>query len=147
MATKLIGTAVVFAMDGRTVAFSGVATTQNEPTGANLRDGFDKADIKGRDGRTISRGAANRRHLLTVDILFKDESGSPTRASADAVTKLPAMFGTVTLAGFNNTLYDGDWNYEEGTLAVSNTSEQKATLTLSRMEKADGTVGAMTTVA
>ena len=146
MASKLIGTAIVFAMDNRTVAFSGVTTAQNEPTGINLRDGFDKADVKGKDGRTISRGASNRRHTITVDIIFKDESGSPTRASADAVAKVPPMFGIVTLAGFNNTLIDGDWNYEDGTLAQSNTGEQKATLTLARQEKADGTMSAMTAV-
>jgi hypothetical protein len=146
MASKLIGTAVVFAMDGRTVAFSGVTTAQNEPTSTSLRDQFDKVDIKGKDGRTVSRGAANRRQTITVDILFKDDSVTPTRAQADAITKLPAMFGTVTLGGFNNTLIDGDWNYEEGTIADSNTAERKATFTLARMEKADGSMGSMTAV-
>ena len=147
MPSTLIGEAVVFAMDNRTVAFSGVATTQNEPTGLNLRDSFDKADVKGRDGRTISRGAANRRHTITVEITFKDTAGSPTRASADAVAKLPAKFGIVTLAAFNNSLFDGDWNYEDGTIAHSANGEAKATLTLARMEKADGSMGAMTAVA
>lgn len=146
MASKLIGTAVVFAMDGRTVAFSGVATAQNEPTASNLRDTFDKVDIKGKDNRTISRGASNRRQTVTVDILFKDDAVSPTRAQADAIAKLPAMFGIVTLGGFNNTLLDGDWNYEEGTIADGAGSERKATLTLARMEKADGTMGSMTAV-
>jgi len=147
MASKLIGTAVVFAMDGRTVAFAGVATTQNEPSAMNLRDAFDKVDIRGRDNRTIARGASNRRHTVTVDILFKDEAANATRATADGVAKLPGPFGTVTLAGFNNTLLDGDWNYEEGTIADSSGAERKATLTLVRMEKADGSLAAMTPVA
>jgi hypothetical protein len=146
MPSILIGTAVVFAMDGRTVAFSGVTTAQNEPTGLQFRDGFDKVDIRGRDGRTVSRGANNRRQTITVDVLFKSDSGSPTRALADAQTKVPVMFGIVTLAGFNNALIDGSWNYEEGTFSDSNASERKATLTLSRMEAADGSMASMTAV-
>lgn len=130
-------------MDGRTVAFSGVATAQNEPTAMNLRDTFDKVDIKGRDGRTVARGAANRRQTLTVDVLFKDDAVTPTRAEADAIAKLPAMFGIVTLAGFNNALIDGDWNYEEGTIADGSGAERKATLTLARMERTDGSMGSM----
>lgn len=142
----LIGTAVVFAMDGRTVAFSGLATTQNEPTAANLRDGFDKVDIKGASGRAIARGGANRRQTITVDVLFKETTGTPTRALADANVKVPAMFGLVTLAGFNNALLDGTWNYEEGTIAMSNSGECKASLTLSRMETAAGAMASMTPV-
>lgn len=144
--SNLIGTAVVFAMDGRTVAFSGVATTQNELTGLQFRDTFDKADIKGANGRTIARGGTNRRQTITVDVLYKTEAGSPTRALADAVTALPAQFGIVTLGGFNNVLIDGTWNYEEGSFQDSNSTERKATLTLARMEKADGSMGSMAAV-
>ena len=133
-------------MDGRTVAFAGVATTQNELTGLQFRDNFDKADIKGANGRTVTRGATNRRQTITIDILYKSDAGGPTRALADAVTALPAMFGIVTLGGFNNALIDGTWNYEEGTFQDSNTTERKATLTLSRQETSGGTMAAMTAV-
>jgi len=144
----LIGTATVFAADGCTVAFSGVATTQNELSGAiNLSDGFDKVDLKGANGRTISRGAANRRHNITVEILFKDVGGSATRATAAAVAKLPGMFGVVTLAGFNNALFDGDWNYEGGAINQATDGFQKATLTISRSENSSGTPAVMAAVA
>lgn len=146
MASTLHGTAIVFAMDGRTVLFSGIATTQNEPTAMNLRDTFDKTDVKGRDGRTIARGGNNRRHQITVDILYKSADANPTRALADAVAKLPGKFALVTLGGFNNALIDGDWNYEEGTIADSNTGERKASLTLARMEASDGSMASMAAV-
>ncbi len=148
MASNLVGTATVFSMDNRTVAFSGVATTEAEFSsgGLSLTDSFDKVDLKGAGGRTIARGATNRVHQISVEILFKDVSVNATRATADAKTKLPAVFGLVTLAGFNNSLYDGDWNYEGGSIADTTDGFRKATLTLSRTEKADGTVGAMTAV-
>lgn len=144
--SNLIGTAIVFGTDGRTVAFSGVATTQNELTGLQFRDAFDKVDVKGGSGRTIARGAANRRQTITIDVTFKSDAGSPTRALADAQTALPGMFGIVTLGGFNNALIDGTWNYEEGSFQDSNSADRKATLTLSRMETSGGTMAAMTAV-
>ena len=144
----LIGTAVVFTHDGATVAFSGVATTDNELSGGvSLSDAFDKVDLKGAGGRTISRGAANRRHTITVEVVFKDTSGSPTQAGAKAKAALPAMFAPVTLANFNNALYDGTWNYEGGTIASATDGYQKATLNLSRSEASNGTPTAMTAVA
>lgn len=144
--SNLIGEAVCFSMDGVTCAFSGVATTQNEPTGLNLRATFDKADVQGSNGRTIARGGSDERHMLTVDVTFKANQANPTRAQAKATPKLPGKFAIVTLSSFGNTLIDGDWNYEEGTLAITAKGDLKATITLSRMEKSDGSMGAMTPV-
>lgn len=142
----LYGEATVFSLDGMTVAFSGVATTQNEPTGLSLRASFDKVDVMGSGGRTISRGGADERHTLTVDVTFKADQANPTRAQGRATPKLPGKFAIVTLDAFGNTLFDGDWNYEDGSLAITAKGDLKATLTLSRMEKADGTMGAMTAI-
>lgn len=144
--STLIGEAVVFAMDGITVAFAGTATAHLEPTGANVRDTFDKVDIKGATGRTIARGGANRRHIVTVDVTVKDTGGSASRASARSNVKLPTPFALVTLAGFNNALMDGSWNYEEGSIVYSNLAEAKVTLTLARMENAGGGMAAMSPV-
>lgn len=144
----LTGTAVVFTHDGATVAFAGIATTDNELSGGvNLSDGFDKVDLKGAGGRTVARGATNRRHTLTVEVFFKDGSGSPTQAGAKAKAALPGMLGIVTLANFNNALYDGTWNYDGGSIASSTDGYQKATLTLVRAEASNGTPTAMTSVA
>ena len=146
--SQLVGTAVVFAADNATVAFSGVATTDTELSGSvSLTDAFDKVDLKGAGGRTISRGAANRRHTVSIEIFFKDTGGAATRASAAAKAKLPGMFGTVTLAGFGNGILDGDWNYEGGTISQSTDGFQKANLTISRSENASGTPTAMNSVA
>lgn len=146
MPSKLVGTAVSYAMDGVTCTFSGIASTQNEPTAASLRDNFDKVDIKGKDGRTISRGATNRRHALTLDVVFKHDGSPATRAGANAQAKLPDPLAVVTLAGFGNTLLDGTWNYVEGTLSRSSEGAEKATITLERMEAADGSVSSMAAV-
>ncbi|MBN9691302.1 MAG: hypothetical protein J0M24_13785 [Verrucomicrobia bacterium] len=144
---NLTGLAVVFTHDNATVAFSGIATTDNELSGGvSLSDSFDKADLKGAGGRTVARGAANRRHNLTVEVFFKDTSGSPTQAGAKGKAALPTMFGIVTLANFGNALYDGTWNYEGGSIASSTDGYQKATLQLSRSEASNGTPAAMTAV-
>jgi hypothetical protein len=148
MSSLLTGTATVFALDGCTVAFSGMASTDNELTGGlTLTDAFDKAAVKGRDGRTIARGATNRTHTINLEVLIIDPGGAATRATAAAKTALPARFGTVTLAGFGNNLFNGDWNYEGGTISTGVDGFLKANLSISRTEKADATMGAMATVA
>jgi hypothetical protein len=145
MASTLIGTtATVYALDGCTVAFSGMASTDNEMTGGlTLNDSFDKAEIMGKDGRVPARGASNRRHTLTVEVVFMDPGGAATRATAAGKTALPGKFSIVTLAGFNNALFNGDWNYEGGSISTGVNGFMKASLSISRTEKADGTMAAM----
>ncbi len=108
MAT-IIGTAAIYGLDG-TLAWSGVATTDNEAQSASLQDSCDKAELKDGTGATIGKRYYNRRHTLTVEVV----------PLSKAKATLPALGALVTLAGFGiggASLYDGNWNYDgEGSI-------------------------------
>lgn len=127
----MTGEAKVYGADG-TLAFTGAATTTNEAQSLQLSDEFDIAEARNRTGDVKTRSAHNRRHTISVTILWKDGSGTPTQSTAKSNVKFPTMLATVTLASFGNSLVDGDWNYEGGSHEYTNDGFCTSTLKLSR---------------
>lgn len=131
----------MFGADG-TLAFTGAATTTNDPQSLQISDEFDIAEARNKTGDVKTKSAHNRRHMITVQVLWKDASG--TLATAKGNVKFPGMLGAVTLASFGNSLLDGDWNYEGGSAEYTNDGYCSGTFKLSRT---GDTPAALTTVA
>lgn len=140
----MTGEAKVYGADG-TLAFTGAATTTNEAQSLQLSDEFDIAEARSRTGDVKTRSAHNRRHTISVTILWKDTAGTPTQATAKAVIKFPTMLGAVTLGSFGNSLIDGDWNYDGGSVEYTNDGYATGTFKLSRYDNGSA-IAAMTGV-
>lgn len=130
--STLSGTATAYCLDGVTVAFTGVATTDNELQSLDLRDNLEISKAKNAAGQIFARGASGKEHILEVEVMIKDIAGSPTRLTAQGKIATPADLGLVTLAGFGNNIINGTWNYEGGTYRGSNGEFGRLRLTLSR---------------
>lgn len=108
MAT-ITGTAAIYGLDG-TLAWSGVASTDNSAQSAVLKDSCDKSELKSGAGNVIGKRYYNRRHSIDVEVV----------PVSKAKATLPAMGAIVTLASFGiggGSLFDGSWNYDgEGTI-------------------------------
>lgn len=134
MSKKLAGRASVFAIDG-TLAYTGVATIDNEVQAANMTDEFDVVELMDRRGEVIGKAARNRRRTLTIDFIPTDASTSnpQTEAGAKANVAFPDKLALVTLASFGITDIDGDWNYVGGgTVGMTAEGYIRMTLTLAR---------------
>lgn len=108
-----IGLAAVFGAKG-TVAYTGVSTTQNKKLGTPLDDEFNVVEGKDGAGEVFGVAASGRKHKITIVIVPVDPTSPSSLATAASNIKLPDPLAKVTLAGFGNSLYDGDWNYIGG---------------------------------
>lgn len=138
MASTLIGTASVFALDGVTVAYTSPAGVVGTPTGINFSDSASQAKAADASGQTFAVGFTEFEHSITVDLMrITDGTPGTTRQGAKDEVVLPAIGTKITLAGFetgsSGTLINGDWNYVGGgTVNLSNNGFMKATLPLKR---------------
>lgn len=141
----MIGEAKVYGASG-TLAFTGAAaltTSGNEPQTLQFQDEFDIADARSKVGDVKTRTAHNRRHTISINILWKDVDAPVSQAGAKSTIKFPDMLGIVTLADFGNSLIDGDWNYEGGSAEYTQDGYCSGTFKLSRY---GDTPAAMTSV-
>ena len=134
MASTLTGIATIYALDGFTIAYTGMATADNEPQSISRRDGFDVAKARGKDGQIFAKGYSGREITIEIEIIVK---GGASRAAAPDKFVEPAPGALVTLDGFGaNTAIEGTWNYEGGSFEVSNADFNKYRLTLVRAGEA-----------
>lgn len=130
--SNMIGEAKVYGVNG-TLIITGVASTDNDPQKLSLTDDFDIAEARNKTGDVKTRAAHNRRHSITVTILWKDDAGSPSQSGAVGKVRFPDPLAKVTLGGFaSNTVLNGDWNYEGGSAEFSNDGYCTGTFKLSR---------------
>jgi hypothetical protein len=131
-ARYLAGRATVFTASG-TVAFTGVATTQNEVQNVSLSDEFDLVESRNRLGQTITQMAINVRQRLTVEITPHAITSSNTQAEAATAVALPEPLALVALASFEAGEFNGDWNYlGGGSIGLTNTGAITMSLPLGR---------------
>jgi hypothetical protein len=140
----MICEAKVYGTDG-TLAFTGAATTTIDPQSISVTDEFDIAEARNKVGDVKTRSAHNRRHTISVQILWRDAGGSPTQATAKSAVKFPGMLGLVTLAAFGNSLLDGDWNYDGGSAEYTNDGYCSGTFKLSRYGDTPASLAAVAT--
>lgn len=115
-----IGVATVWGMNGTLAiaAFTGgatiLATTANKLMGGSLSDEVAVGTLEA-GGEIIGKSFANRMHKITFEIVPIDATTiPPSLATSKSHIVLPDPGAKVTIAGFGNSLYDGDWNYVGG---------------------------------
>jgi len=133
MATQyLAGRAVVFTVEG-TMAYTGVAVSQNSIQSASLSDEFDLLEVRNQRGQTITQMAINIRHRITIEMIPTAVAGTNTQAAAALAVELPEPLTLVTLAGFELPEFNGNWNYlGGGSIGLSNQGTISMTLPLGR---------------
>jgi len=137
----LAGVVGIHGIDG-SVVWSGVVTGVVKLAGVNLTDNITKATLKSQKGRTIGKIAYDRQHDVSVRVIPSDDAGNLATAKSNVV--LPPPFAIVTISGHSISAIDGTYNYEGGSIAITQEGYLEMTLTLSRVADANGTMGPLT---
>lgn len=103
-----VGQVTVRGIDG-TVAFTGMATTNNKLIARSFQKLTDENEAKDGDGAVFSKAYLNRRRKMTIDIIPFD-AASNTLAAAKAKVLLLDNGTKVTIASSSIALFDGDWH-------------------------------------
>ncbi len=103
-----VGQVTVRGIDG-TVAFTGMATTNNKLIARGFQKLTDENEAKDGDGAVFSKAYLNRRRKMTIDIIPFD-AATNTLAAAKAKVLLLDNGAKITLASSSITILDGDWH-------------------------------------
>lgn len=142
----LAGVATIKNANG-TISTAAIGAATNKLQSVSLRDQFDKASTKDGKGFIIGKGGNSRERMVTVELYFIGDNTPSTLAQAKTNTKLPVeMFEVFTFANTDVAFLDGDWNYEDGTYDGRVGEYHKLTVTVSQVQKSDGTFGALAVV-
>lgn len=144
MSDKILGRFTVWGTPG-TIAFTGFATTDSALKSASVVDNLTVADARDGDGYIF--GSRVRRDSQTLTVKLIPHSGT-SLATAQALLAYPGPGALVTMAGFNDSLIDGTWNYIGGA-QVNYPENPEETWTidgvqLRRVANAAGTIAAQT---
>lgn len=137
----LAGAVGVFGIDG-TVVWTGVVSGVVKLAGVGLTDNIAKAELKNQKGRTIGKTAYNRQHDVSIRVIPSDDAGNLATAKSNVV--IPPPLATVTISGHSIPALDGSYNYEGGSINVTQEGYLEMTLNLSRVADANGTMAALT---
>ena len=131
MAGVIIGKAIVWGISG-TMAYTGMATTSNEPQSVEYTEEYQKHLSKTKLGETIGAYYFDKQESLTIDFYPCADAGSNAIATAEAAVVLPAVGSKVTIASMKGSvLNDTTWIYEGGgKISEGNDHEVKMTLPL-----------------
>lgn len=103
-----VGQVTVRGIDG-TVAFTGMATTNNKLIARSFQKLTDENEAKDGDGAVFSKAYLNRRRKMTIDIIPFD-AATNTLAAAKAKVLLLDNGAKVTIASSSISLLDGEWH-------------------------------------
>jgi hypothetical protein len=128
-----IGTVTVWGIDG-TVAYTGLASTDNILEAANLEDDIDEFERKDAQAEVVGLRLYNPCKKVELTFYPSKPAGSGAIAAAKANVVLPAKGAKVTLAGFAGSVYnDTTWLYiKGGRIEEGNEGEAKIVLPLRR---------------
>lgn len=134
-----LGEVFIFGLDG-TLAYSGMATSGNEPQRGSYQDEISRHDSKNKKGETIGVQLFNPNPKITITFMPKaDSTGAGAIADAKSNMVLPAKGSKVTLAGFppvvgsDGTINSAQWLYlGGGAIELTNEAEVVMTLPLER---------------
>lgn len=132
-----------------TVAYTGLASTDNSVRGgARLRDEIRASDARDGNGRIFASNVTRDQQTVTWDLTPKSVT---SLAAAQGLVVLPAPGAVVTIAGINNAIFDGSWNYVGGGEIVLGASDEEpiviSGVTLRRVSANGTTVAVQTVVA
>lgn len=131
-----VGEVYIFGLDG-TLAYSGMATTGNEPQRAGYQDEISRHDSKDKKGATVGVQLFNPNPKITITFMPKaDATGGGAIADAKSNMVLPAKGSKVTLSGFppvvataEDTINSTKWLYLGGG-SIDFTNDQEVVMTL-----------------
>jgi len=146
-APKLLnGVATIKNVNG-TVSTAAIGAGTNRLNSISVKDQFEKAQLKDGKGFIIGKGGSSRERMVTVELFFIGDNTPSTLGQAKTNTKLPDdMFEVFTFAATDVGFLNGDWNYEDGTYDGRVGEYHKCTVTLSQVQKSDGSFGALSPV-
>lgn len=154
MAQSLVGKATVYGVPGNLLfkSFDGATTVlaaaDNKMVGAALTDVTTKGLLKDGTGEVVGVCYNREAHQATFEIIPIDSSTPSSLATAKTKIELPAVGAKVTIAGFGDSTYDGDWHYAGGgsiTPGASETDPIKVTLPCERYGTTPAFLTAVTT--
>lgn len=95
-------------------------------------------------GQVVRRSYTNKQRTISITFVPYDPDTPGSLSGLKAKVKLPAEGATVTLADFDSPDFNGDWNYESGTINKNEVQYLSMTLNLSRVGYASGAPVALT---
>jgi hypothetical protein len=127
----MIGKAIVWGIAG-TVAYTGMATTSNEPQSVEYTEKYAEHAAKTKLGETIGLYLFDKQEELTIDFYPCADAGAAAIATAEAAIVLPAPGAKVTIAAMKGSVInDTTWIYKGGgKISEGNDHEVKMTLPL-----------------
>lgn len=137
---SVLGRAVVFGIDG-TVAYTGMATTGNEPENLEYTENYKTHETRAKDGETIGLVFYDKQEELTIDFFPCAAAGVGAIATAKANIVLPAIGAKVTIAAMSGSVAnDTTWLYVGGgKIRWENENIVKMTLPLKQFSTDIGT--------
>lgn len=98
-------------------------------------------------GQTVRRSYTNKQRTISVTFVPYDPDTPGSLSGLKAKVKLPAEGATVTLADFDSPDFNGDWNFENGSINKNEVQYLTMTLNLSRVGYVSGAPAALTPIA
>lgn len=111
--TKYLMKFVVWGNPG-VISFSGMASADAKSRGASFADNVRVADATDANGYVFASNVKRTDQVITVSFVPHDSSAPGNLATAKSNIKMPGPGAVVTLSGYGNTLFDGEWNYVGG---------------------------------
>lgn len=145
MSANHTGKVAIFDIAG-TLTLTGtgmLATDEMSKKSATVTSAATPADLTV-SGQVVRRSYTNKQRTISVTFVPYDPDTPGSLSSLKAKVKLPAEGSTVTLADFDSPDFNGDWNFESGTINKNEVQYASMTLNLSRVGYASGAPVALT---
>lgn len=141
-----VGRCYIWGLDG-TLAYTGIATSENEMQSMTYKDDCQRHDSKDKKGRTVGVQLWNPNPKVTIKFMPCVDAASGAIATAKTKLQLPPRGSRVTLAGFPPDIGTGEdldqnpginsatWIYfQGGEITFNNEKEVEMSLPLERFE-------------
>lgn len=142
---QLTGKVAVFNIDG-TIDLTGTGLLDTDEMinrSASLTSGAQTVDLP-RAGVVVTRAYQNRTRTIQITVAPYDPDTPGSLSGHKAKLKLPAEGSIVTLADFASPDFNGDWNFESGTITPQDGGFLQMSFTLSRVGETSGVPAALT---
>ena len=148
MSDTLTGKVAVKNIDG-TLALTGtgmLGTTEMINRSASLQSATQTVDLV-KNGVVLSRAYTNKTRSLDITVNPYDPASPGDLATHKAKIKLPDEGYIVTLAGWINAEFNGDWNFESGSIVPTDNGYLTMSFRLTRVGSAGGVPAALPVLA
>lgn len=142
---QLTGKVAVFNIDG-TIDLTGTGLLDPDEMinrSAAVTSGAQTVDLD-KAGVTLTRAYQKRTRSCQLTVQPYDPDTPGTLATHKAKLKLPAEGSIVTLADFASPDFNGDWNFETGSVTPQDNGFLQMSFTLSRVGESSGVPAALT---